>query len=103
MTIHWKAVEQYFTPVLFVFPFYPVCNFGKFIILDLALSGVSGLMRTSMQGFSSNTFFGITVFDPGPENAPSIPVIDEKLMVIPRYHEKIKIFYSPGQASSRKI
>ena len=31
MTIHWKAVEQYFTVVLFVSQFYPVCNFGKFI------------------------------------------------------------------------
>ena len=29
MTIHWKAVEQYFTVVLFVFQF-SVCNFGKF-------------------------------------------------------------------------
>ena len=31
MTIYWKAVEQYFTVVLSVFQFYPVCNFGKFI------------------------------------------------------------------------
>ena len=32
MTIHWKAVEQYFTVVLtFVFQFYPGCNFGKFL------------------------------------------------------------------------
>ena len=36
VTIHWKAVEQYFTVVLFVFlffvfQFYQVCNFGKFI------------------------------------------------------------------------
>ena len=30
MTIHWKAVEQYFTVVLFVFRFSPVFNFGKF-------------------------------------------------------------------------
>ena len=29
MTLHWKAVEQYLTVVLFVFQFYPVCNFGK--------------------------------------------------------------------------
>ena len=28
MTIHWKAVEQYFAVVLFVFKFYPVYNFG---------------------------------------------------------------------------
>ena len=26
-TIHWKAVEQYFTVVLFVFQLHPVCNF----------------------------------------------------------------------------
>ena len=31
MTIHWKAVEQYFILELFVFQFYPVGNFGKFI------------------------------------------------------------------------
>ena len=30
-TINWKAVEQYFTVVLFVFQFSPVCNFGKVI------------------------------------------------------------------------
>ena len=35
MTIDWKAVQQYFTVVLFVFQFYPVCNFGKFISLGL--------------------------------------------------------------------
>ena len=35
MRIHWKAVEQYFIVVLFVFQFYPVCNFGKFIIFGL--------------------------------------------------------------------
>ena len=42
MTIHWKAVEQYVTVVLFVFQFSRVCNFGYFIILDLALKGVKG-------------------------------------------------------------
>ena len=31
MTIWWKAVEHYFTVVLFVFQFQPVCDFGKFI------------------------------------------------------------------------
>ena len=35
MTIHWKAVEQYFTELLFVFQFYPVCNFGKFVNFGL--------------------------------------------------------------------
>ena len=29
MTIHWKAVAQYFTVVLFVFQFSPVCYFEK--------------------------------------------------------------------------
>ena len=43
MTIHWKTVEQCFTMVLFVFQFYPECNFGKFINFGLmALSGVKG-------------------------------------------------------------
>ena len=35
MTIHWKAVEQYFTVVLFVFSFYLVRNFGKLISFRL--------------------------------------------------------------------
>ena len=35
MTIQWKAVEQYFTVMPFVFRFYPVCNFGKFIRFGL--------------------------------------------------------------------
>ena len=34
-TLHWKAVEQYFTVVLFVIQ--------NLLILDLALSGVNGL------------------------------------------------------------
>ena len=29
MTINWKAVEQYFTVLLFVSQFYPVLNFEK--------------------------------------------------------------------------
>ena len=39
MTIHWKAVEQYFTgcgaQFVFFFQFYTVCNFGQFINLGL--------------------------------------------------------------------
>ena len=35
MTIHWKAVEQHFTVVLFVFQVYPVSNFGKCITFGL--------------------------------------------------------------------
>ena len=44
MTIHWKAVEQYFTVVLFVF-----FNFNQFVILEnllilyLGISGMKGL------------------------------------------------------------
>ena len=34
MTIHWKAVEQFFT-VAVVFQFYPVCNFGNFFNFGL--------------------------------------------------------------------
>ena len=45
MTIHWKAVQQFFTVVLFGFQFYLVCNFGKFIDFLLGLSGVKGLMK----------------------------------------------------------
>ena len=38
------AVEQYFTVVLFVSQFYPVCNFEKKLsVLDLELPGVKGL------------------------------------------------------------
>ena len=32
MTIHWKAVKQYFAVVLFV---YPVSNFGTFLNFEL--------------------------------------------------------------------
>ena len=35
MTIHWKAVEQYFTVVLFVLQFYSVFNFGLRTNFDL--------------------------------------------------------------------
>ena len=35
MTIRWNAAEQYFTAVLFVFQFYPVCYFGKFLNFGL--------------------------------------------------------------------
>ena len=32
---HWKAVEKFFTVVLFVFQFYLLCYFGKFNNFDL--------------------------------------------------------------------
>ena len=35
MTLHWKAVEQYFTVVPFVFQFHPECNLRKFINFGL--------------------------------------------------------------------
>ena len=35
---------EYFTAELIAFQFYPVCNFGKFISFDLALSRVESLM-----------------------------------------------------------
>ena len=38
VAIRWKAVEQYFTEVLFMFPVYPVCNFETF--LDFGLGTV---------------------------------------------------------------
>ena len=43
MTIHWKAVEQYFTVVLFVFNFTQSVIFENLSILDLALLRVKGL------------------------------------------------------------
>ena len=36
--IPWKSVGQYFTMVLFIFQFYPVCNLGKFINFGLGRS-----------------------------------------------------------------
>ena len=46
MTIDWKAFERYFTVVQFVFQFYPVCNFGKFMNFGLGTvrsEGVKGM------------------------------------------------------------
>ena len=40
VTIHWKAVEQYFIVVLLGFQFYPVCNFEKFV--NFGLKGGKG-------------------------------------------------------------
>ena len=37
MTIHWKAVEQYFTVVLMVFS---ICNCGKFFNFGLGTAGI---------------------------------------------------------------
>ena len=43
MTIHWKAVTQYVTVMLFVSQFFKFLILGNLTILDLALSGVKGL------------------------------------------------------------
>ena len=46
MTIHWKAVEQYFTAVLFFFPKFVILE--NLSVLDLALSGVKGLCEQAL-------------------------------------------------------
>ena len=46
MTIHWKAVEEYFTVLLFVFQFVILENLS---VLDLALSGAKGLKRKEVE------------------------------------------------------
>ena len=48
MTIHWKAVEQYFTVVLLVFQFSPVLNFGKFINFELGTVRSERVKNSSM-------------------------------------------------------
>ena len=46
MTIHWEAVEQYITVVLFVFSTLSSLEFVENLsVLDLALSGVGGLLQ----------------------------------------------------------
>ena len=42
MTIHWKAVEQYFIVVLFGFQFHPDYNFGNYISFG------HGIVRSDM-------------------------------------------------------
>ena len=59
MNIRWKAVEQYFTVVLFVFQFYPVCNFqsGKFI--DFGLGAVRLVNTDRLKyNYGSKSSFG---------------------------------------------
>ena len=36
---HWKAVEQYWTAVLFAFQFYLVCSFGKYVNVGFGTVG----------------------------------------------------------------
>ena len=45
MTIHWKAVESYFTVEPFFFQFYTVCNFGKLVTVSS-----EGLIKRSPKG-----------------------------------------------------
>ena len=47
MTIHWKAVEQYFTVVLLFFGFTQFGIVVNLSVLDLALSGVKGSIRVA--------------------------------------------------------
>ena len=55
MTIHWKVVAQYFSVVLFGFPFYPVCNFGNFINFRLGTVS-SEMVNTVFITFSVGFF-----------------------------------------------
>ena len=52
MTICWKAVEQYFTVLLFVFQFYLVCNLGKLINFEL---GTAKSERVEVQSKGNNS------------------------------------------------
>ena len=57
VNIHWNAVEQYFTVVWLVFPFYPICKFEKF-----ALSGVRRVnsWKLKIENSSCNAFVKLT-------------------------------------------
>ena len=52
MTILWKDVEQNLTVMLFVFQFYPVCNFGIFI--SFGLWGIKGLSKLVSKMIKAN-------------------------------------------------
>ena len=43
VTIHWKAVEQYFTVALFGFQFYSLCQLETFINFGLGTVGSEGV------------------------------------------------------------
>ena len=59
MTIHWKAVEQYFTVLLFDFTQFVILE--NLSVLDLALSGVEGL-RVCLHGGSVSILLGYPGF-----------------------------------------
>ena len=64
MPIHWKAVEQYFTVVLFVFQCNPVCNFGKFISFGLGTvksEGIKILLSWRLDSFNRAQKIGIFI------------------------------------------
>ena len=71
MTIHCKAVEQYFTVVLFVFQFYPM--FENLSILDLALSGVKGLRF-------NNVFINETLYEQSRLTFVHIPLPEDPVL-----------------------
>ena len=51
MTIHWKAVEQYFTVVLIVFQFTQFVILEHLSILDLALSKYLSALKKELERF----------------------------------------------------
>ena len=55
VTIHWKAVEQYFIVPLFVLQIYPVCNFGKCINFGLATVKSERKKKTFVPKLTYNT------------------------------------------------
>ena len=83
MSIHWKAVEQFFTVALFVFQFYTVCNFGKFITSGL---GTVRSERVKVADNSSKHFF---LYESGPLHN-TIPAVQKTIMASNRMHLSVK-------------
>ena len=87
MTIHCKAVEQYYTVVPFVFQFYQVCNFGKSISFELGTVRSEGVKPKFLVFYNNTTSFlvplnrastcqlVIAVFFCRPQVSPSDPVM----------------------------
>ena len=61
MTFHWKAVEQCFTVVLFIFQFYQVCNFGQFINFGLGTVRSEGVKSFKVIEVKYDTVYTDTV------------------------------------------
>ena len=71
MTIHWKAVEMYFTVVMFVFQFYVVCFFGK--IYQFGLGAVRSELVNHLDVVSAHACgltFLFNTFKPNPTTPP---------------------------------